>query len=171
MPYGMATQLSRLRGIAMSSRLAVACRAHYLLETFLQNNHKLACAIAAVLSTCGMTSRAATDTDVSADASILEITVTATRRSESVQDVPITIQAISGDQLKQLNVSTFDDAIKLLPNVTFANNGPGTGNIFMRGLSAGFAGGQSSASIAPFPNVATYLDDQSMTFPSRNVDV
>jgi iron complex outermembrane recepter protein len=137
----------------------------------LQNNHKLACAIAAVLSTCGMTSRAATDTDVSADASILEITVTATRRSESVQDVPITIQAISGDQLKQLNVSTFDDAIKLLPNVTFANNGPGTGNIFMRGLSAGFAGGQSSASIAPFPNVATYLDDQSMTFPSRNVDV
>jgi len=118
-----------------------------------------------------MTSRAATDTDVTADASVLEITVTATRRNESVQDVPITVQAFTGDQLKQLNVSTFDDAIKLLPNVTFANNGPGTGNIFMRGLSAGFAGGQSSASIAPFPNVATYLDDQSLTFPSRNVDV
>ena len=124
----------------------------HLLETLLRNNHKLACAIAAVLSTCGVTSRAATDADVSADASILEITVTATRRTDSVQDVPITIQAISGDQLKQLNVSTFDDAIKLLPNVTFANNGPGTGNIFMRGLSAGFAGGQSSASIAPASN-------------------
>jgi outer membrane receptor protein involved in Fe transport len=41
----------------------------------------------------------------------------------------------------------------------------------MRGLSAGFAGGQSSASIAPFPNVATYLDDQSLTFPSRNLDI
>jgi iron complex outermembrane receptor protein len=137
----------------------------------LQNNQKLACAIAAVLSACAAAAHAETATDAAATSGIEEVVVTATRRSESVQDVPITIQAITGDQLRQLNVSTFDDAIKLLPNVTFANNGPGTGNIFMRGLSAGFAGGQSSASIAPFPNVATYLDDQSMTFPARNVDV
>ena len=41
----------------------------------------------------------------------------------------------------------------------------------MRGLSAGFAGNQSSATIAQFPNVATYLDDQSLTFPARNLDV
>src|ERR1700723_3403840 len=140
-------------------------------ETLLQNNHKLACAIAAVLSTCAAAAHADTAVDAAASSGIDEVVVTATRRSESIQDVPLTIQAITGDQLKQLNVSTFDDAIKLLPNVTFANNGPGTGNIFMRGLSAGFAGGQSSASIAPFPNVATYLDDQSLTFPSRNVDV
>jgi len=137
----------------------------------LQNNHKLACAIAAVLSTCAATAHADTAVDASASSGIDEVVVTATRRNESVQDVPLTIQAFTGDQLKQLNVSTFDDAIKLLPNVTFASNGPGTGNIFMRGLSAGFAGNQSSASIASFPNVATYLDDQSLTFPSRNVDV
>src|SRR6202011_3998519 len=43
--------------------------------------------------------------------------------------------------------------------------------IYMRGRSAGFAGSQSSASIAPFPNVALYLDDQSMQFPARNLDV
>jgi iron complex outermembrane recepter protein len=41
----------------------------------------------------------------------------------------------------------------------------------MRGLSTGFLGNQSSASIAPFPNVAVYLDDQSMQFPARNLDV
>ena len=41
----------------------------------------------------------------------------------------------------------------------------------MRGLSAGFAGDQSSATFAPFPNVAIYLDDQSMQFPARNLDV
>ncbi len=41
----------------------------------------------------------------------------------------------------------------------------------MRGLSAGFVGNQSSATIASFPNVAIYLDDQSMQFPSRNVDI
>jgi iron complex outermembrane recepter protein len=135
------------------------------------NNQKLAYAIAAVLSACAGAARAENAAEAATSSGIEEVTVTATRRSESIQDVPLTIQAITGDQLKQLNVSTFDDAIKLLPNVTFANNGPGTGNIYMRGLSAGFAGGQSSASIAPFPNVATYLDDQSLTFPSRNVDV
>jgi len=55
--------------------------------------------------------------------------------------------------------------------VTFSSNGPGQGNIYMRGLSVGFAGSQSSASINPFPNVATYLDEQSLTFPGRNLDV
>ena len=74
-------------------------------------------------------------------------------------------------QLGQLGVTTFDDVVKLLPNVTFSSNGPGQGNIYMRGLSVGFAGSQSSASINPFPNVATYLDEQSLTFPGRNLDV
>ncbi len=41
----------------------------------------------------------------------------------------------------------------------------------MRGLSAGLRGSQSSATIANFPNVALYLDDQSMQFPARNVDI
>src|ERR1017187_5637031 len=41
----------------------------------------------------------------------------------------------------------------------------------MRGLSAGSVGGQSTATFASFPNVAVYLDDQSMQFPARNVDV
>ena len=41
----------------------------------------------------------------------------------------------------------------------------------MRGLSAGLQGNQSSATIANFPNVALYLDDQSMQFPGRNVDI
>ncbi|HET7757601.1 MAG TPA: TonB-dependent receptor [Steroidobacteraceae bacterium] len=97
--------------------------------------------------------------------------VTAERRAESVQNVPITIQAITGNQLQQMQVETFDDVLKYLPNVTFSTNGPGQGNIYMRGLSAGFAGNQSTAAINPFPNVALYLDDQSMTFPARNVDV
>src|ERR1700749_430846 len=41
----------------------------------------------------------------------------------------------------------------------------------MRGLSAGAAGGQSTSTFSPFPNVAIYLDDQSMQFPARNVDI
>jgi outer membrane receptor protein involved in Fe transport len=100
-----------------------------------------------------------------------DIIVTAQRRNESIQKVPLTIQALSGDTLAQIHVSTLDDLIRFTPNVTFGNNGPGQGAIFMRGLSAGFAGGQSSATIANFPNVALYLDDQSLQFPARNLDV
>jgi len=132
----------------------------------LKANQKLAYAVMTVLST---SAAAAVAADVSGG--IEEIVVTAQRRNESIQDVPITIQAIGGDALTKLSITTFDDVIKMLPNVTFGTNGPGQGNIFMRGLSAGFAGGQSSASIAPFPNVATYLDDASLTFPARNLDV
>ncbi len=100
-----------------------------------------------------------------------DIVVTATRRDQSLQDVPLTLQAFSTETLSKLNVKNFNDLIKYTPNVTFGNNGPGAGAIFLRGLSAGFAGQQSSATIGGFPNVALYLDDQSMQFPARNVDV
>ena len=55
--------------------------------------------------------------------------------------------------------------------MTFSGNGPGTGNIFIRGLAAVGSGNQSQSTTAPFPNVALYLDDQSMQFPARNNDV
>src|SRR5271167_965852 len=142
----------------------------------MNSNPKLSYAIAAILggSALGLhvgTARAAADTAAADSEGIPEVTVTATRRNESIQNVPITIQALTGDQLKQLNVSTLDDLLKYTPNVTFSGNGPGTGNIFMRGLSSGGSGNQSQSTTAPFPNVGLYLDDQSMQFPARNNDV
>jgi outer membrane receptor protein involved in Fe transport len=100
-----------------------------------------------------------------------DIVVTANRRDQSLRDVPMTIQAFGTDTLSELNVTSINELVKYTPNVTFSNNGPGNGAIFMRGLSAGFAGQQSSATISGFPNVALYLDDQSMQFPARNADV
>jgi iron complex outermembrane receptor protein len=138
------------------------------------NNPKLSYAIAAILSGSSFglgVAHAATATDTSESEGIQEITVTAQRRTENIQNVPITIQAISTEQLKQLSIATFDDAVRYLPNVSFASNGPGQGNIFMRGLSPGSAGNQSQSSIASFPNVAIYLDDQSVQFPGRNLDI
>ena len=142
----------------------------------MNSNAKLSYAIAAILSGSGLGlgiahADTAAETTASDTDSIQEITVTAQRRSQSIQDVPITIQAITGDTLKQLNVQTFDDLLRYTPNVTFSGNGPGTGNIFMRGLSSGGSGNQSQSTTAPFPNVALYLDDQSMQFPARNNDV
>src|ERR1700722_20820631 len=140
-------------------------------------NPKLSYAIAAILGTAGMGMRMGiayaqtAAAEAGGSEGIAEVTVTAQRRSESIQNVPITIQAITGDQLKQLNVVSFNDLLKYTPNVTFSGNGPRTGNIFMRGLSSGGSGNQSQSTTAPFPNVALYLDDQSMQFPARNNDV
>ena len=120
--------------------------------------------------TANQNAQATSDTAKAAEQSGV-IFVTAQRRSQSIQNVPMTLQALTGETLKQFNVVTFDDLLKYTPNVTFGSNGPGAGAIFMRGLSAGFVGNQSSATIAPFPNVALYLDEQSMQFPSRNADV
>jgi iron complex outermembrane receptor protein len=100
-----------------------------------------------------------------------EVIVTATRRAENLQDVAITVQTISGGQLKQLGVTTFDDLRQYTPNVTFNGNGPATGNIFIRGLGAAGTGNQEQPTAGLFPNVALYLDDQPMQFPSRNNDV
>ena len=58
-------------------------------------------------------------------AAIQEVVVTAQRRTENAQDVPIAIQAFSGETLEQLNVTTFDDLIRHLPNVSGASQGPG----------------------------------------------
>jgi iron complex outermembrane receptor protein len=100
-----------------------------------------------------------------------EIIVTATRRSESMQDIPIAVQAMTTQTIDELDVSLMDDFIKYLPNVTSASRGPGESVVFMRGLSVGALGTQGQASIGAWPNVAVYLDDQSTSIPGRNLDV
>jgi outer membrane receptor protein involved in Fe transport len=103
---------------------------------------------------------------------LAEITVTAQRRAESIQAVPITVEALTGDALSQLNVSNVDDFIKYLPNVTLPSVGPAQGEFVIRGLSVGGGtGGQGIGSTSPFPAVAIYLDEQSGQLPGRNLDV
>src|ERR1700733_14977024 len=76
----------------------------------------LCCAIAAILgSSSALHIAAAADTSSAAD-QIEEITVTAQRRTENVQNVPIAIQALTNETLQQLNVSTLDEFVKYLPN-------------------------------------------------------
>src|SRR5579864_944265 len=139
-------------------------------------NSKISYAVAAILgsfaaaATARACDAAAGASESSADA-LAEVTVTAQRRSESMQNVPISMQALTAQTLQQLNVSTFNDYIKFLPNVTSANNGPGQSEIFMRGLSAGSQPSQGSASTGLWPNVAIYLDNQSGQLPNRNLDI
>ena len=138
----------------------------------MQLHSKLSCAIAAILGGGACTSAMAADTETASSSDqIQEIIVTAQRRSENIQNVPIAIQALTGETLSQLNVVNFDDMVKYLPNVTASSGGPGQTQIFMRGLSVGDQGTQSGGSINGFPNVAIYLDEQSGQLPGRNLDV
>src|ERR1700678_2541908 len=141
----------------------------------MNSNPRLYCAIAAIL---GSTSSGTALGDTAADSApassggeIQEITVTAQRRTENLQDVPIAIQALTAETLTQLNATTFDDFVKYLPNVTTATNGPGQGNIYMRGLGTTGGSNQSAGVLTSFPHVAVYLDDQSGQLPGRNLDV
>ncbi len=100
-----------------------------------------------------------------------EVIVTASRREENLQNVPMTIQVLTGEALAKLNATTFDDFVKYLPAVTAHGAGPGQNNIYVRGLGTADAGIQGSGSNGIFPNVAVYLDEQSVQLPSRNLDI
>jgi iron complex outermembrane receptor protein len=138
----------------------------------MHSHSKLSYAIAAVLGGASANAFSANSSDTnSAGDQIQEIIVTAQRRSENIENVPIAIQALTGETLSQLNVTNFDDLVRYLPNVSASSAGPGQSQIFMRGLSVGDQGTQSGGSINGFPNVAIYLDEQSGQLPGRNLDV
>jgi iron complex outermembrane recepter protein len=135
---------------------------------------KISYAVAAILGGASVAAPAqeqAAGTSESTSEGITEVIVTAQRRSEKMQDVPISMQALTGEALQQLNIKTFDDYLKYLPNVTSASNGPGQNEVFMRGLSAGSQASQGSGSTGLWPNVAIYLDNQSGQLPNRNLDI
>ena len=97
--------------------------------------------------------------------------VTANRREENLQNVPITIQVLTGETLAKLNATTFDDFVNYLPGVTAHGVGPGQNNIYVRGLGTAVSGIQGAGSNGTFPNVAVYLDEQSAQLPNRNLDI
>ena len=100
-----------------------------------------------------------------------EIMVTANRREERLQDVPITIDVLTEAMLARLNATTFDDFLGYLPGVTAHGVGPSQNNLYMRGLGVGDSGIQAGGFLSPFPQVAIYLDEQSVQLPGRNLDL
>ena len=141
----------------------------------MQHRSTVSAAIAAILADAALlayqTPGLAQTPQSTAAGELEQVTVTATRREENLQNVPIAITALTAETLSQLSVTTFDDYVKYVPNVTSQGLGPGQNNIYMRGLATGVTGLQGSGVVGPFPNVAVYLDDQSAQLPGRNLDV
>lgn len=105
------------------------------------------------------------------NAKIEIIEVTATKRSESIQDVPITVNALTGDSLETLGVSNFDQYVEFLPNVVFQGTGPGQNEIYIRGAATTQTSIAVSSVQALQPSVAFYLDEQPVSMQGRNLDI
>ena len=95
-----------------------------------------------------------------------EIVVTAQKRSEKLQDVPLSIQALNTEALAERNVRTFNDYAKFLPSLSYTSFGPGTAEVYFRGLSNG-----NRLSTGSLPTVGVYLDEQPVTTIGSTVDV
>ena len=95
------------------------------------------------------------------------VTVTAQKREENLQKVPISIQVLGTQQLEQQNVNDFEDFARLLPSVAFQPNGPGFGQVYMRGVSNGGDGNHSTS----LPSVGVYLDEQPITTIQGALDI
>jgi iron complex outermembrane receptor protein len=96
-----------------------------------------------------------------------EIVVTAQKREENLQNVPISIQALGTRKLDQLNVTNFEDFSKLLPSVSFQSSQPGVTTVYMRGVASGGDGNHSGS----LPSVGVYLDEQPVTTIGGTLDV
>lgn len=105
------------------------------------------------------------------DGGIAEIIVTATRREESLNKIPLAVQALSGDALNDLNITKLDKLIEYLPNVRTASRGPGASSIFIRGLSTDSPGLQVSGTAGAQPTVALYINDAPASLVGRNLDL
>lgn len=97
--------------------------------------------------------------ETAAGPTVEELVVTAQKREENIQDVPVAVTAFSTKKLEDLHVNNFDDYIKFLPSVAFQSSTPGFSTVYMRGVASGGDGNHSGSQ----PSVGTYLDEQPIT--------
>ncbi|MBU6266765.1 MAG: TonB-dependent receptor [Sphingomonadales bacterium] len=100
-----------------------------------------------------------------------EIIVSATRRDEKLNSIPIAVQAMSGKAMEDLHINNFEKLVEYLPNVRTASTGPGVSNIYIRGLSSDQAGIQLAGVAGVQPNVGLYLNDMPAATVGRNLDI
>ncbi len=99
------------------------------------------------------------------------VTVTATKRSESAQSIPVAVNALGEQELEALGVKNFSDYLIQLPGVTAGGSGPGQNTIYIRGLASTTPNLTTAGVAGLAPNVAFYLDEQPLAQPGRNLDV
>ncbi|WP_100656697.1 TonB-dependent receptor [Alteromonas flava] len=134
------------------------------------NRSKLSCAIVAALASVPASAQE-TNANVPSKAQIETIEVTATKRTESIQEIPVSVTALNGEALENLGVDNFQDYVEFLPNVVFQGTGPGQNEIYIRGAATSQTNIAVSSVQALQPSVAFYLDEQPVSMQGRNLDI
>ena len=98
-----------------------------------------------------------------------EVVVTAQKRAEDLQKVPISLQVLSAEKLSQLQVASFDDYAKFLPSVSFRSYGPSQAQLFFRGISS--SNGTTPLHAGFLPTSGLYLDDIPVTTVAGALDL
>ena len=143
-------------------------------KTILFRKLPLAAAVALVMATPAWAQSSEAQAGKDKDARTLDtITVTAQKREENLQKVPISLQVLGNQQLEQQNVSDFDDYAKLIPALSFGTSGggvfsgPGFVQLYMRGVASGNDANHSGSQ----PSAAMYLDEQPITTITGALDI
>src|SRR5229473_286293 len=150
---------SKQRKIRRSMR-PDAARPQLRRHSLLTRGLPLASAIIACLN-------AAQAQEATSSGTLEDVVVTAQKRTESLQNVPLSITALGMQQLEQLHVQNFDDYIQYLPSVSIRTVGPGQDKVYMRGVSSGGDGVHSGT----LPSVGVYLDEQPVTTVQGVLDI
>ena len=132
-----------------------------------RSHSKLSVAIAAALSgTTAVQISPALAVDESSYTMLEEVIVTARKRTENLQDVPLSIDVYTAKDLKNLAVSQFEDYATMTPSISFVSAGPGTQTFVMRGVSDGSNPNYSNTATTLF-----LLDDMSMNYAGQSPDL
>ena len=121
----------------------------------------------AVLVACGATIAVATAPVAVAQEGVRleEIIVTARKRSENLQDVPISVQAFSAETIAKQGIKGLEDFARLIPSLTYSSWLPGASIVVFRGITttADAFSGTSSA--------ATFFNEMPITSQGQNPEV
>ena len=124
----------------------------------------LASALFAVTNVAGAQQQPSTGNDV---IGLEEVIVTAQKRTEDMQKVPISLTVLGTEQLEQHQVSGFDDFVKLMPSVSYQSLGPGQSQVYFRGIASGGDGLHAGS----LPATGMYLDETPVTTIAGTLDV
>ena len=99
--------------------------------------------------------------------------VTAQKKVENLQNVPISIEVLDSEKIEKLHIANLDDYVKYSPGIALVrgegqggNGQPGTSHIYMRGVVSGGTNHSGSQ-----PSVGVYLDEEPVTTIDGTVDV
>jgi len=112
--------------------------------------HALLCGFALSLCTEAVAAQTAAQGAAASDTALAEIIVTATRRSESIQNVAGQVTALTSGTLGSDHRRDFNDFAGFVPGLSYAASGASTNLIVIRGITTG---SQLSSAIG------LYLDD------------